>query len=468
MLELGRAYLSSLRVPEIALPHLRDATDELRESSSLAILDGTDIVYVAHAPAKRILSITIDIGTRDPAFATSLGRVLLAGQPDDWLDTYLATVELPAITPRTINTPDKLRAELNRIRRQGYAYVDQELEDGLRAIAAPIHDEHGNVTAAANLAVHASRWDTDTIQTTLLPRLLKTTTAIDRDMEALPARDTAAHPPHVTEVTLPPERETDFVQSLQRGLAVIRAFDANNPALTLSDVARATGLARAAARRFLLTLVDLGYIRVEGREFRLSPQVLELGRPYLASFTLPEIALPHLRDATDELRESSSLAILDGTDIVYVAHAPAKRILSITIDIGTRDPAFATSLGRVLLAGQPDDWLDTYLATVELPAITPRTINTPDKLRAELNRIRRQGYAYVDQELEDGLRAIAAPIHDEHGNVTAAANLAVHASRWDTDTIQTTLLPRLLKTTTAIDRDTNAAAPPVRALRAAG
>ena len=191
-----------------------------------------------------------------------------------------------------------------------------------------------------------------------------------------------------------------------------------------------------------------------------APRVLELGRPYLSSFTLPEIALPHLRDATDELHESSSLAILDGTDIVYVAHAPAKRILSITIDIGTRDPAFATSLGRVLLAGQTDEWLDTYLDTIELPAITPRTINTPHKLRAELMRIRNQGFAYVDQELEDGLRAIAAPIHDEHGNVTAAANLAVHASRWDNDTIQTTLLPRLLQTTAAIDRDTNAAAPP--------
>ncbi len=257
------------------------------------------------------------------------------------------------------------------------------------------------------------------------------------------------------------DRETDFVQSLQRGLAVIRAFDAENPTLTLSDVARSTGLARAAARRFLLTLVDLGYIRVDGRQFRLSPQVLELGRAYLSSLRIPQIALPHLQDVTDELRESSSLAILDGTDIVYVAHAPAKRILSITINIGTRDPAFATSLGRVLLAGQDDEWLDNYLDTIELPAITPRTISTPDKLRAELMRIRRQGWALVDQELEDGLRAIAAPIHDEHGNVTAAANLAVHASRWNNDAIRQTLLPRLLQTTTAIDRDTNAAAPPV-------
>ncbi|MEO9175251.1 MAG: helix-turn-helix domain-containing protein, partial [Gaiellales bacterium] len=148
------------------------------------------------------------------------------------------------------------------------------------------------------------------------------------------------------------DRETDFVQSLQRGLAVIRAFDAENPALTLSDVAKATGLARAAARRFVLTLVELGYMRAEGRTFRLSPRVLELGRPYLSSLTLPELAAPHVRDFVADVRESSSVAILDGLDIVYVAHVPAKRILSVSADIGTRDPAFATSLGRVLLASQ--------------------------------------------------------------------------------------------------------------------
>ena len=153
------------------------------------------------------------------------------------------------------------------------------------------------------------------------------------------------------------ERDTDFVQSLQRGLAVIRAFDADDPALTLSDVAKATGLAPATARRFVLTLVELGYMRAEGRLFRLSPRVLELGRPYLSSLTLPEIALPHLRDFVADVRESSSLAILDGSDIVYVAHVAAKRIMSVSVSVGTRDPAFATSLGRVLLAGQSDEWL---------------------------------------------------------------------------------------------------------------
>ena len=152
-------------------------------------------------------------------------------------------------------------------------------------------------------------------------------------------------------------RETDFVQSFQRGLAVIRAFDADNPALTLSEVARATGLARAAARRFLLTLVELGYMRVEDRRFTLTPSVLELGHAYLSSLTLPEIALPYMRDFVSEVRESSSLCVLDEHHIVYVARVPANRIMSVSISVGTRFPAFATSTGRVLLAGQSDEWL---------------------------------------------------------------------------------------------------------------
>jgi IclR family pca regulon transcriptional regulator len=247
--------------------------------------------------------------------------------------------------------------------------------------------------------------------------------------------------------------EPDFVQSLQRGLAVIRAFDADNPALSLSEVARATGLARAAARRFLLTLVELGYMRADGRLFRLSPRVLELGRPYLASLTLPEIALPHLRDLVADVRESATAAVLDGDDIVYVAHAPAKRIMSISITIGARDPGFATSLGRVLLAAQSDDWLDEYLARVELAPITARTLSDPARLRAELIRIRRQGFALVDQELEEGLRALAVPIRDHAGDVISAINLAVHTSRWSVDAIRHELLPRLLAAAAAIQTD---------------
>jgi len=456
VLELGRAYLSSLRLPELSLPELRSLVDDVHESSTIAVLDGTEIVYVAHVPARRIMSITINVGTRDPAFATSLGRVLLAGQSDEVLVGYLGSAELPAMTPRTLADPAALRAELVKVRRKGFALVDQELEDGLRAIAAPLRDGEGRVVAAVNLAVHASRWTLEAIRKELLPRLLQTAAAIDEKLAAEPASgggETTA----VARVAGGADRNGDFVQSLERGLGVIRAFDGERPALTLSDVAKATGLTRAAARRFLLTLVELGYTTTEGRLFRLSPRVLDLGRPYLSSLSLQEIAQPHLSGLVARVEESATVAVLDGAEIVYVAHAPARKILSVTVGIGTRDPAFATSLGRVLLAGQGDDWLDGYLTSVKLQKITPETIATPARLRAELERVRDRGYALVDQELEEGLRALAAPIRDNHGRVIAAVNLAVHASRWSLDQIAGELVPRLLETAADIERDVRAA-----------
>jgi len=255
-------------------------------------------------------------------------------------------------------------------------------------------------------------------------------------------------------------REAGFVQSLQRGLAVIRAFDADHPALTLSEVARRTGLARAAARRFLLTLVDLGYMRVEDRRFQLTPRVLELGHAYLSSLTLPEIALPYMRDFVAEIRESSSLAVLDEHQIVYVARVPAKRIMSVSISVGTRFPAFATSLGRVLLGGHSDAWVDDYLAAADLTPLTARTIADPVKLRAEIAQVRSQGWAMVDQELEEGVRSLAAPIRDSTDSVAAALNVSVHASRWTLEAVRGQLLPRLLETARAIDRDARAASRP--------
>jgi IclR family pca regulon transcriptional regulator len=466
VLELGRPYLSSMTLPALAAPHLRALVADVRESSSIAILDGSDIVYVAHEAAKRLMSVQVTVGTRDPAFATSLGRVLIAGKSDEWLEASLASLQLTQIMPATIAEPDALLAELRRIRTQGFALVDQEFEEGLRALSAPIHDRDGTVIAALNVAVHASRWSIEAIHDDLLPRLVRATAAIDADLREAPAPSTSRRSvtsePHATarRATASAERETDFVQSLQRGLAVIRAFDAENPALTLSDVAKITGLARAAARRFVLTLVELGYMRADGRLFRLSPRVLELGRPYLTTLSLPEIAGPHLRDFVEEVQESSSVATLDGTDILYVAHVSAKRIMSVSVPVGTRDPAFATSLGRALLAGQGDETLAAMLEGMQLPKITDATIVEPKALLAELQQIRRQGYVLVDQELEEGLRALAVPLHGEQGEVTAAVNVAVHASRWSIERILEELLPRLREIAAAIEADVRAVGAP--------
>lgn len=250
-----------------------------------------------------------------------------------------------------------------------------------------------------------------------------------------------------------PRRNTEYVQSLDRGLSVIRAFDAEHPELTLSDVARKAGLTRAAARRFLLTLVDLGYIRTDGRLFALRPRILELGYAYLSSVGLPEVAQPHMEALVAQVHESSSLSVLDGDDIVYVARVPTRRIMTVAINVGTRFPAYATSMGRVLLAGQREKWLTDYLTRTDMRPITPRTITDPHKLRTALARVASQGFALVDQELEMGLRSMAVPVHDASGAVVAALNVSMHASRGSGDSARRELLPPLRDTARAIEAD---------------
>lgn len=245
----------------------------------------------------------------------------------------------------------------------------------------------------------------------------------------------------------------DFVQSLERGLTVIRAFDAEHPVLSLSEVAAATGLSRAAARRFLHTLVHLGYMHNNGGRFSLRPKILELGYAYLSSLTLPEVALPHLEDLVEQVRESSSVSELDGEDVVYIARVPTKRIMRVTINVGSRFPAYATSMGRVLLAAQPDEWLDKYLSSVTLRGLTDQTITSPVGLRQELRRIRGRGWALVDQELEEGLRSLAAPIRDAKGTVIAAVNVSTHAGRRSLDSVVKDMLRPLLTTAERIERD---------------
>ena len=199
--------------------------------------------------------------------------------------------------------------------------------------------------------------------------------------------------------------------------------------LTLSDVARITGLTRAAARRFLLTLVELGYVTTDNRLFSLSPRVLELGYGYLSGLGLTDVATPHMEELVATVRESSSIAVLDGDDIVYVVRVPTKRIMTVSITLGTRFPAYCTSMGRVLLAALPADELDAYLARVRLEPLTPRTVTDAKQLGKVVEETRASGYALVDQELEGGLRSVAVPIVDARGDTMAAVNVSAHSSR---------------------------------------
>ncbi len=250
----------------------------------------------------------------------------------------------------------------------------------------------------------------------------------------------------------PPAREGPFIQSLERGLSVIRALSAPE-AMSLSDVARAVGLSRAAVRRSLLTLEALGYVHLSAGRFALTPRVLELGYAYLSSLSLPELAQPHLERLVEQVHESASVSILDADDIVYVARVPTRRIMTVAISVGTRFPAYATSMGRVLLAFLPPEDLAAALARVRLNPITPRTITARAELVDELERVRHEGWALVDQELEEGLRSVAAPIQDRSETVVAAVNLSVHASRATVADMRDRLLPPLLETASTIGRE---------------
>jgi len=248
-------------------------------------------------------------------------------------------------------------------------------------------------------------------------------------------------------------KDGDFVQSFERGLAVIRAFGPERASLTLSEVAQHTGMTRAAARRFLLTLRSLGYVHFDGRAFSLRPRVLELGYAYLSSLPLGELATPHMRALVEQMHESSSVTVLDDDEIVYVARVPTKRIMSINLVVGTRLPAHATSMGRVLLAALAPVDLDAYFETATLEPITDRTVTNPLELRRILGKVRAQGFALVDQELEQGVRSVAAPLHDSSGAVIAALNVSAHAARTSLETLRDTFLPAVRATAELIDAD---------------
>jgi IclR family pca regulon transcriptional regulator len=237
--------------------------------------------------------------------------------------------------------------------------------------------------------------------------------------------------------------DRDFVASLEKGLLVIEAFDASRPRLTLSDVAKLTGITRAAARRYLLTLTKLNYADFDGRYFSLSPRILRLGYAYLSSASLSARVQPFLEQISEATGESSSAAILDGDDIVYIARSATRRIMSIGLGVGSRLPAYCTSLGRAILAYQPEDMIEAYLQRVRLEARTPKTITDKTEFRAVLEATRAQGYALVNEELEFGLRSIAVPVLQKNGQVTIALNLSAQAGRVSADEMRERFLPSL-------------------------
>ncbi len=245
----------------------------------------------------------------------------------------------------------------------------------------------------------------------------------------------------------------DFIEALARGLDVIRAFEPNRPTMSLSEVAATTGLARPTARRILLTLEELGYVRAAGGMFALTPRVLDLGMAYIGSISIWDLARPHMERLVAQTGESSSLAQLDGSDIVYVARVAVPKVITFAVTIGTRFPALQTSLGKVLLATLTPDELARTLAEPTRSGIMPRWNPDPAERDRVLHEVRTRGWALTDEQLAPGIRSVAAPVRDSATHVVAALNVSVHAAETSIETLTEEYLPLLLQTAEAISAD---------------
>ncbi|MCX4812991.1 helix-turn-helix domain-containing protein [Streptomyces sp. NBC_01239] len=459
IMELGNAYLAALRLPALLDARADALADELDESVSLAVADRDGIRFIHQATRRRAMSLSFRIGDLLPAERTAPGPLFATEwtEPEwrHWRERRAADPKdegFPAVPERSSPGPDFERWTA-QVREDGWALDDQLIEPGLVAVSVPVRGPRtGTIACVASVVSHTSRHTADDLRNSLLPRLCSAVRTMEEDL-AEDLRETphgeSPAPSGLATWTGASKQELgrEFVESLARGLTVLTAFGEDRAELTLTEVAQATGLARATARRALITYEHLGLVTPSGdRRFALAPRVLSLGFPPLSRTTLPTLALPHLTALAARIHEPASLAILVGDDVQYTARVATSRVMSVNIAVGTRLPAYATALGRVLLADAPP-------REHELRALTPRTLTDPAALAAALETVRAQGYALVDEELEAGLRSIAVPVRDRTGRVVAALNTATHVTGRTVAEYVRDVLPELTVTAGAIEAD---------------
>ncbi|MFH8590278.1 IclR family transcriptional regulator domain-containing protein [Streptomyces rimosus] len=518
LLELGNAYLAASELPDRLGPAAERLADALDESVSLAVPDGDGVRFVHQATRRRAMSLAFRIGDLLPAERGAPGALFAADWDEDawrrWRERRAADptdAGFPAVPPRRDGNsgtggPENPGAEfaprdgnggtrsadpgedfasrggnggtrsagpgedfasrVEAARTAGWSLDDQLIEPGLVAIAVPVRDPHGRPVCAVSVVSHTSRLAAADLPTAVLPRLRETVAEMERTLAA-PAPPLPDPEPSATRHASwmrasKQELGPEFVESLARGLLTLTAFGTGRAALPLTAVAEATGLARATARRALITLEHLGYLASDGRLFRPTPKVLDLGFAALSGLTLPEIAQPHLATLVEQVHDSASMAVLSGTDIQYVARVPTVRIMSINITVGTRFPAYPTSMGRVLLAGLPPAERTAHLSRLTLTPLTQHTVTSPERLTALLEQVGEDGYALVDEELEEGLRSIAVPVRDRDARVVAAVNISTHAGRRSPAEDRDAFLPPLRAAAARIEADLHTAGRYVR------
>ncbi|MFF5371306.1 IclR family transcriptional regulator C-terminal domain-containing protein [Streptomyces sp. NPDC013187] len=459
LMELGNAYMSALRLPALLAPHADALADELDESVSLAVADLDGIRFIHQATRRRAMSLSFRIGDLLPAERTAPGPLFAtewtATDWQRWRHRRAADprdLSFTAVPPRRYGADarddETFARRTHEASANGWSLDDQLIEPGLVAISVPVRapGTDGTIACVASVVSHTSRHTAHHLRTTLLSRLRSAVRAMEQELQNTPPPEPGPPPSDLARWTGASKQQLgrEFIESLARGLTVLTAFGEDRPELTLTEVARATGLARATARRALITYEHLGLVAATGRTFTLTPRVLSLGFPPLSRTTLPEIAQPHLADLTSRIHESTSLAVLSdsGEEIQYTARVATARVMSVHITVGARRPSYATAPGRVLLAG----------------ALLAGQSTHPATHREALASIHSQGYALVDEELEEGLRSLAVPIRDRSGRVVAALDTAMHASRHTPQECVTDLLPALKLTATRIESDLHTAA----------
>ncbi|MER6559331.1 helix-turn-helix domain-containing protein [Streptomyces sp. NPDC001027] len=441
VMELGNAYLAALRLPALLSSAADALADELDESVSLAVADGDGIRFIHQATRRRAMSLSFRIGDLLPAERTAPGPLFATAWTDEEWRSWRArrTADphdgaFPAVPPPPSLSDDDGFGFARRTALaadEDCALDDQLIEAGLVAVSVPVRDPRtARIACVASVVSHTSRHTAADLRAALLPRLRTAVAAMEDELRRAPAAESGPPPAGLAVWTGASKQELgrEFIESLARGLTVLTAFGEGRAELTLTEVAKATGLARATARRALITYQHLGLVTAAGpRAFALTPRVLALGFPPLSRTSLPRIAAPHMAALADDVRETTSLAVLTGSreEIQYTARAAASHVMSVDVGVGTRLPAHSTSLGRVLLAAPGD------------PA---------------------SSYALADEELEQGVRAIAVPIHDRAGRTVAALNAATHVARRTAEECVRDVLPALRSAASRIEADLHTAA----------
>ncbi|MFE7647696.1 IclR family transcriptional regulator domain-containing protein [Streptomyces phaeoluteigriseus] len=429
VMELGNAYLAALRLPALLGSRADALADELDESVSLAVADRDGIRFIHQATRRRAMSLSFRIGDLLPAERTAPGPLFATEWTDaDW--THWRTRRttdpqdraFPAVppAPHTRDPDEGFVRRTERAAAEGWSLDDQLIEPGLVAVSAPVRDPRtGRLACVANVVSHTSRHTAADLRDTLLPRLRTAVAEMEEALRQAPPAEPGPPPAGLALRTGASKQELgrDFIESLARGLTVLTAFGEGRESLTLTEVAKATGLARATARRALITYDHLNLVtQTPHRTFTLTPRVLSLGFPPLAGTPLPHLAEPHLRALTDRIQETTYLAALTetGDEIQCTARATARHVMRVDIRIGTRLPAATdTAVGRVLLS--------------------------------------HHDHALADEELEHGVRTLAVPIHDRAGHTIAALTTSTHTARRTAEDCVDTLLPALTTTATHIE-----------------